>query len=184
MNNGDQYDSRLWKVLEKERLADLSQFHQLEFFDEVPLFSRDADIAFLKRDAPDAANRILLGFALRFLKSVIAYQEHSKRYFAAITVWNIADHDILVPNLFVWYDAVPKLTGQLFLHSVTTSFGKSIRRFVSGLDRAGVLEVLEDTATDPETARAFVGLSQAPYRAFLPLGGFATAATVSRGKGR
>ena len=47
MNNGNNYESRLWGLLEEEKLADLSQFHQRGFFDEVPLYSREADIDFL-----------------------------------------------------------------------------------------------------------------------------------------
>src|SRR5947209_473582 len=85
MNNGDDDESKLWAVLTKEHLVDLSQFHKRRFFDEVPLYSRDSDIDFLAGYTNERANRILLGFALKFLKSVVSYEEHHAPYFAAIT---------------------------------------------------------------------------------------------------
>src|SRR5439155_22935048 len=91
-----QYENRLWKILEKEQLADLSQFHQRGVFDEFPLFSRESDIDFLLKEEGAAAGEVLLRFALKFLKAVIAYEEHRAGYFAAVTVWiNFAD--LLVP---------------------------------------------------------------------------------------
>ena len=84
MIDTDNYESRLWRLLEKGKLADLSQFHRPGFFDEVPLYSRESDVDFLPDD--ETANEVLLGFALKFLKSVIAYEQHRSGYFAAITV--------------------------------------------------------------------------------------------------
>src|SRR5437762_4130479 len=88
-NNANDYESRLWRLLEKEKLADLSQFHRHGFFDEVPLYSRESDISFLPGDK-DEASAILLRFALKYLKSVVAYEEHQTGYFAAITVSSLS----------------------------------------------------------------------------------------------
>lgn len=159
MNN--HFENRLWKLLEKEKLTDLSQFHQRGSFDEVPLFSRESDIEFLPKD--DAATAILLRFALKFLKAVLAHEQHQTGYFAAITVWSPADP--LVPNLFFWCDDDRGLKEQLALDEATTSFAKQIKKFVSKLHLGEKFEIREDNSTVPDATRVFI----APERGFLPL---------------
>jgi len=109
------YDAKLWEVLEKRKMADLSQFHQQDFFDEAPLYTRRSDVDFLPNG--ETANEMLLGFALKFLNSVIAYEQHSKGYFAAITLWGFSD-DRLVPNIFAWCRPVEESEGKLPLRRV------------------------------------------------------------------
>jgi len=48
MTVNGQYESKFWKILEKEGLADLSQFHRFGFFDEVPFYSRHSQVSFLR----------------------------------------------------------------------------------------------------------------------------------------
>jgi hypothetical protein len=175
MNN--HYENRLWKLLEKEKLTDLSQFHQPESFDEVPLFSRESDIEFLLKD--DAASEILLRFALKFLKSVIAYEEHQTAYFAAITVWSLSA-DPLVPNLFVWCGDVRDLKEKLALDAATTSFGKQIKKLVSKLHLDEEFEVREDTSTLPDATRAFIVPERPPYQGFVPLTAFRKQAKAAK----
>ena len=167
MNNGNNYESRLWGLLEEEKLADLSQFHQRGFFDEVPLYSRESDIDFLG-DGKKTASEILLRFALKFLKSVIAYEEHHTGYFAAITVWSLSA-DPLVPNLFVWCGAVRELEKKLALTVVTTPFGKQIKKLVQRLHLGESFEVLEDISTVPDTTRVFIAPVRPPYEGFVAL---------------
>ena len=88
MNNGNDYESKLWAVLAREHLVDLSQFHKRHFVDEVPLFSRESDIEFLSEYGTKRANSLLLNFALKFLKAVVSYEDHRSTYFAAITIWS------------------------------------------------------------------------------------------------
>src|SRR5262245_39824865 len=76
MNKGENYESKFWAILTKEHLVDLSQFHKGNFFDEVPLFSRESDIEFLFVYPIHEINSILLRFALKFLKAVVSYEEH------------------------------------------------------------------------------------------------------------
>ena len=90
------YDSVLWKILEKGRLADLSQYHASPIFEEVPLYSRLSDISFLADLLTDEANQILLEFSLKFLNSVIAYEVHRAPYLAAISVWNFSENGPMV----------------------------------------------------------------------------------------
>jgi len=171
-------ESRLWKLLEKENLTDLSQFHQQGFFDEVPLYSRQSDVDFLPDDKNEA-NEILLRFALKFLKSVVAYEQHRTGYFAAITVWNFSDA-LLVPNLFVWCDALRGLKDKLRLQAVTTTFGKEMKQLAPRLDRGEQFEVLEDALTLPETTRVFIALARPPYPGLATLGSFRRLARTAK----
>lgn len=166
MNN--HYENRLWKVLEAEKLTDLSQFHQ-RGFDEVPLFSRESEIEFLLKD--DAANEILLHFALKFLNAVIAYEQHQSGYFAAITVWSRSAQP-LVPNLFVWCGDVKSLKARLALDATTTTFAKQISKLVSKMHLGEKFDVREDTSTGSDATRVFIAPERPPYHGFLPLNKF------------
>ena len=126
------YEAKLWAVLGREHLVDLSQFHKRNFFDEVPLFSRGSDIDFLSMYGSKRANSILLNFALKFLKAVVSYEEHRSAYFAAITVWSSTASELIVPNLFVWSGSIRRLQKKLVLDGVGTPFGRTIKRLVSG----------------------------------------------------
>lgn len=166
-SNGD--DSKFWQVLEKNRLVDLSQFHKRGFYEEVPLYSRLSDISFLSDLSSDEASVLLLRFALKFLKSVISYEEHQTPYFAAITVSDFSTKDPIVPNLFVWFESVSKLYPRLTLRAVTTPFGKKIKRLVSRLRLPESFEVVEDTITIPDLPRVFIAPSLPPYQNFVPV---------------
>jgi hypothetical protein len=178
MNDTSNYESRLWKLLEEKKLADLSQFHQQGFFDEVPLYSRESDVAFLPDD-DNEANEILLRFALKFLKSVIAYEQHAPGYVAAITLWDYSDARF-VPNLFVWHAPLRELKEKLVLKAVTTPFGKKIKKLSPRLKLRNQFEVLEDHSTVPDATRVFLGPVQPPYRGFVTLDRFRRPERVSK----
>lgn len=165
MNND--YEHRLWKLLEKQKIADLSQFHR-SGFDEVPLFSRESDIEFLLKN--DRANEILLRFALKFLKAIISYEQHPTGYFAAITVWSQAEP--LVPNLFVCCGDVQDIKEKLVLNGARSSFAKYIKKLVSKLQSGKNFGIREDISTDPEAIRVFIAPERPPYEGFMPLTAF------------
>ena len=173
----ENYDARLWKLLEERNLADLSQFHQQGFFDEVPIYSRETDVDFLPDDK--TANEVLLGFALKYLKSVIAYEQHPGGYSAAITVWDFTE-DRLVPNMFVWCGAVRELAEKLVLRTVETSFGKRIEKLVSKLRLGNQFSVLEDALTVSDTPRVFIAPVEQPYQGFGTLEHFRSPALNSQ----
>jgi hypothetical protein len=175
MNNN--YDTKLWAVLERAKLGDLSQFHRQGFFDEVPLYSRESEVGFLRNGVKE--DEVLLSFALRFLRSVIAFDQHRDGYFAAITVWDFSDA-LLVPNLFVWCGPVGVLEAKLVLRKVDTEFGKRISALVPRLGLATRFSVLEDTHTDPDTARVFIAPRDRPYQGFLTLDHFRSRAVTSK----
>jgi hypothetical protein len=178
MNDNNNYESGLWKLLEKEKLTDLSQFHQRGFFDEVSLYSRESDVDFLPDDEK-AASAILLRFSLKFLKAVIAYEEHRTAFFAAITVWSFSP-DPLVPNLFVWCGAIRELEDRLTLNEVRTPFGRRVKRLVSRLRLSDQFQVLEDTSTIPDSTRVFLAPTRLPYLGFVPLDTFRRPANAAK----
>ncbi len=182
MTDTNNYESRLWRLLEANNLADLSQFHRRGFFDEVPLYSREADVDFLPGDGIEA-NEILLRFALKFLKSVVAYERHRRNFFAAITVWSFSDAP-LVPNLFVSCGTLRELDRKLALSVVATPFGKQMTRLVPRPRFGEEFTILEDTSTVPDTARVFIAPAHPPYEGFVPLDHFRRPARASKGRER
>ncbi len=169
MTNGKNYDSALWTILVKERLADLPQYHEPGFFDEVPLFSRLSDLAFLPDTPRGRADSILLAFALKFLKSVIAYEERRSPFFAAITIWEFSEADRIIPNLFAWSGPIGNLKKKLSLDDVETSFGRRVRKLVRQTHLHGPFEVLEDLSEGIEMPRVFISLASQPYPGFVPI---------------
>ena len=163
------YDSALWKALEKNRLADLSQYHATPMFEEVPLYSRLSDISFLSDLSTDEMNQILLGLSLKFLSSVIAYEVHRTAYLAAISVWDFSENDPIVPNLFVWSGPAQKLRDTLVLGKAKSSFARRIKRLAAQHHSQGAIEVFEETPVLNETFRVFLGPTAPPYKSFLPL---------------
>jgi hypothetical protein len=172
MKNGSSYESMLWKVLEKEGLVDMSQFHTPRILDEVPLYSRIAHIAFLSNLPRDDANLTLLRFSLKFLKSVISYEEHRTPFVAAISIWSHADDALLVPNLFVWSAPVSRMVDRLTLTTVKTRFAKEIKGHIARLRLTDQFDVLEDVVSEPGASRVFIGPSLPPYPNFVPLFAF------------
>jgi hypothetical protein len=172
--NGD-YESKLWKVLEKEGLADLSQFHRNGFFDEVPFYSRTADVSFLRPLGRDKADSALLGFAMKYLKALTWYEIPDRPFLAAITVWHNPNDELIVPNLFVCNGNVgERIEENLALHQVKAAPSKRINRLLSRLQMIESHEVLEDNSTSPDSTRVFIGYSVPPYPNVVPLHVFET----------
>jgi hypothetical protein len=178
MSDMNNYESRLWRMLEEKKLADLSQFHRPGFFDEVPLDSRQSDVDFLPEDESEA-NGVLLRFTLKYLKSVVAYEPHRTGYMAAITVWSFADSP-MVPNLFVWCGALRELKKKLALKAVATPFGKRMKKLVPRLKVGDRLDVLEQASTVPDTIRVFIGPARPSYPGFVTLERFRRPARASK----
>lgn len=164
MSSSNHIESRLWHLLEKEKLADLSQFHQPGHFDEVPLYSRDSDVEFVGKDAGSA----LLLFSLKFLRAVVAYQEHRRGYVAAITLRkDVGEH--LVPHLFFACEEIQPLQKHLVLQSPATSFGKRIKKMIDRCDLGVPFDVFEESVEVDDETRVFISLALPPYLGFATL---------------
>lgn len=184
MKTDNHHESKLWELLEKERLADLSQYHRPHFFEEVPLYARASDLVFLSNYSKDEANAILLRFSLKFLKALISYEEHRTPFLAAITVWECSKDDAVVPNVFVWSDPILKLHDRLCLQEVKTPFAKKMKQLVTRLRLRDRFEVFEDVSTVAEMARIFIGPAVPAYQGFLPLSVFRKRILAGAGKKR
>jgi hypothetical protein len=181
MNNYNYIESKFWKILTKDHLVDLSQFHKVPFFDEVPLFARESDLAFLSEYTSEQVNTLLLRFALKFLQSVVSYEEHRAAFFAAITAWSFATSDPLIPNLFVWSGPMRRLEKRLRLDEATTPLGRKIKSRVLKLGLRDRFEVLEDRSGTPGGSHVFISYSEPPYPRFVPIGTFRKARSQAAG---
>jgi hypothetical protein len=171
------YEPELWKLLEKQKLAELSQYHQRGFFDEVPLYTRESEVRFLRELNGEGA-KTLLRFSLKFLKSIIAYEEHAKGYLAAVTFWNFTD-TFPVPNFFIACEAVRRLDESLSLRPVTSAFGKHMKKVLASVDASKRFDILEDSTTVPGTPRVLMALARPPYRGYVTLNRFRKSAKAS-----
>ncbi len=164
------YESKLWKILEKEGLADLSQYHRDAYFDEVPLYSRFEDVSFLRELGRDKADTALLRFGLKFLKALTWYEVPERPFFAALTVWHNPDDELIVPNLFVCNgDVYERVGDHLALGPVKVMASKRIEKLISRLQMIESHQVLEDIATAPLTSRVIIGYPIPPYPNIVPL---------------
>ncbi len=161
-------DSCFWRILGANGLADLSQFHQSEFCDEVPLYSRESEVSFLEEVDCDRANTILLTFAWKFLNAVISYERHSEPYFVAITVWDFDSGRLIVPNLFV--HSGKGLKSRLALETVKSPFGRKVKALLPRRGPSHEYELGEDRLSVEGNTRVLIGPAVAPYRAFQTVG--------------
>jgi hypothetical protein len=144
-------------------LEDLSLFHRDDFFEEVPLFTRSTDIAFLARLGREDADACLLDFGLKYLDGVLRYRVPRRAFFAAITIVDYGKSQPLVPSIFVCNGGIgERLRGRLILRPPTTAFAARIASAVGSLDGPGRHRVLQDTLTVPRKTRVFVGRKGLP----------------------
>jgi hypothetical protein len=173
MKYNGEYESRMWRVLEKENLANLSQYHRPGFFDEVPLYSRLADVSFLRRLSRDQADIFLLSFGIKFLKALIWYEIPRQPFLASLTIWNNPEDSLIVPHILVCSGKVRKRLGErLALQKVHDAPAKRIMKLFSRLHLPDPLQVLEDNSTTPDMSRVFIGYKTAPYPKVIPLQSF------------
>ena len=167
-----EYESRLWQLLGKEKLTDLSQFHRAGC-NEVPLFSRERDLKFLPRDR-GISNEIVLGFALKFLNSVIACERHPDGYFAAVTFWS-EPPEPFVPGIFVSCGAIESFKDSLPLDPVASALGQQVKSILSDMAMPEKFDIREDRSTDADAIRVLVSPRKLPYRGFVTLASLTTA---------
>lgn len=146
------------RVLGEQKLDDLSQFQRVGFFDEVPLFSRYAQIAFLDDQDRDRANETLLELGLEYLDRIYCeFQAPEGSFFAGLTAYAPAEGDYLQPSIFVYHGLIGEhLLGRLNLSAPDSVFGAWVARHVGDRPYA----VMQDTETVPGEVRVFIGLAR------------------------
>lgn len=158
------------RVLAHEGLDDASAFIQADFFDEIPLYSRYAQIEPLIGPS-ESSDEVLLALAIEYLEEVASHVSPPNEVqtrpahdlLLAITVWD-GDDDYIVPNLFVCHGQVRERLQKLDLREPRSPFGRKIADLVRQLDSTRRLLVLEDTDTVPGDVREFIGYGASPGR--------------------
>jgi hypothetical protein len=185
MSEGDDLESRLWRVLEEERLSDLPQYHREGFFDELPLYSRFAQVAFLEDQGPRRANAALLRFGLKFLDALVAYEVPRLPFLAALTLWDNPDDCLLVPQIFVCCgDVRERLGSGLVLQEGRSVFAARVAKILAAVDPAGRYQLLEDVSTVPGTSRAVIGNRRVPFPNMVRLETFKPRSAATRRRAR
>jgi hypothetical protein len=162
-------------LLRARQLADpVSSFSIPDFFDEVPLYARYAEVEFLKKFGN--VDLLLVKLALDYLERVTSASRHSKaRRFAAITVINDDEDEFIVPSVFVCNGSVSTRLRELHLSLPSKGLGKRIEALVKDAKLNGCYCVLEDRDTIPGDVRVFIGHKS-------PLPGFVSPKLFVKGK--
>ena len=159
------FDDFRHQVLEPEGLADPSRFVAGDFFDEIPLYSRYAQVEpFLRgKRSPD---NVLLDMALEYLAEVCGEAKLRRGFVAAITIPDDAipgdaipdekEFRYLVPSLFVCKGNIRRRLNGLRLRKPLTAFGKRIAAVLKQVDPKSTFGILEDTLTVPGQPRVFI----------------------------
>ncbi len=154
-------------VLRKGGLADRSIFDRRQFFAELPLYSRYAQVEFLK-DYGDP-NTLLIELALDYLAD-LAHQHRGKtEWFAAVTILDDSDSDLFVPNILVCNGDLWPLRG-LHLKRVATIFAAQVRSILTSCCGSH-FQVMQDKETVPDMVRLFLSY-RAPPGKMVPMSRF------------
>jgi hypothetical protein len=149
-------------VLKEQHLADAaSMFADPDFFDEVPLYSRYAQVDFLKQYGD--VDLLLMELSLDYLNrvtSVVKFGNDTR--LTAITVIRDADDQYIVPSVLVCNGQVNTRLKELHLSSPSDGLGKSVESLVKRARLQGAFTVFEDRSTVAGDVRVFVGYKSPP----------------------
>ena len=144
------------KLLKAEKLLDLTQFYSADLCDEVSLYSRHKQVSFLHDMTVDLANQTLLAMGLDFLECIITNHPAANPFFAALTVWQDDDDELIVPSIFVCNIHPRRQLEALMLHKAKAPFSKKISKLVRMAAGPKYLR-LEDNKTLEDDIRVFIG---------------------------
>lgn len=179
-----EYTQRFADVLAEERLDDLSQFYREGFFDEIPLYSRSSQVAFLDALDRRTADRVILGLGLTYLDELVQFGHPAAEFLAAVTVFDFGKNERLVPGIFVCHGKVDEvLKGRLRLRAPKSVFGARVSRIVSELGGAERYEVLQDTLSVPRKVKVFIGCKSHPDPQMVAISAFKGRDREARGAG-
>jgi hypothetical protein len=155
--------TRFEDLLTSERLADVSAaFGGRDFCDEVPLYSRYEQIAFLAESGD--INRALLQLSLDYLDRILASIAPAPDGWAAISVVQDTESEPIVPAVFLCTRQGKERLSQLRLAVDTrTELGRLVKGLVGATRPDGPAYcILEDTETVPDQVRVFVSKQMPP----------------------
>jgi Immunity protein 15 len=153
----------LSEVIKIQGLDDLSVLTDVDFFDEVPFFTRASDVSFLERLGRDGAEKLLIEFALEYLRNLIQHNNSRSDMLAAITIVDHGKRDILVPNIFVCNGRIEDLAENRFtLNAPRSAFAEKITSLVGQCDVNGHHQIFEDRKSISRRVRVFIGEETLP----------------------
>ncbi len=159
--------SQFENLLRKGGLADRSIFDRRQFFAELPLYSRYAQVEFLK-DYGDP-NTLLIELALDYLDDLTQRHRGKTEWFAAVTILDDSDSDLFVPHIFVCNGDLWPLRG-LHLKRVATTFAGYVRSILMSYC-GSQFQVMQDKETVPGMVRLFLSFRVPPGK-LVPMSRF------------
>jgi hypothetical protein len=141
------------RLLKEEGLDPRSVGQDPTYFDEVPLYSRDSQVTFLKGMRRSEQERTLLWMAVRFwteAEANLIALKYRRRYMNFLSIWGWAHDELPMPYFSFCGSDLGRITG-LRLSAPSSKFSYGIRDHLSqlGLGSAAVLyEALEAVPGD------------------------------------
>jgi hypothetical protein len=168
---------RFAAVLKAELLADIpSSFRDPTFFDEVPLYSRYAQIDFLKEYGE--VDRLLLELSLEYLQRAESELATTKsNRFIAVTIFRSDADEYIVPSIFVCNSKAGTRLKSLHLLPPSKGLGEYIKSLMQKIGRPQDYYVLEDRTTVPDDVRVFISYKSPPL-GMVSLEAFTNGATL------
>jgi hypothetical protein len=168
---------RFAAVLKAELLADIpSSFRDPTFFDEIPLYSRYAQIDFLKEYGE--VDQLLLELSLEYLQRVESELAISKsKRFIAVTVFRDDANEYIVPSIFVCNGKARARLKDLHLLPPSKGLGETIKILMQKIGHPQDYYVLEDRTTVPDDVRVFISY-KSPPPGMVSLEAFTNGATL------
>ena len=153
---------RFNSVLKEEHLDEIpSSFREPGFCDEVPLYSRYAQVDFLKQYGE--VDRLLLELSLDFLERVKSEWTPGKpKRLIAVTIVRDDVDEHIVPYIFVCNSAPKTRLKELHLSPPSKGLGQHIQNLLRKTAHPQDYSVLEDRHTVPGEVRVFVSYKSPP----------------------
>jgi hypothetical protein len=167
MNIAPELKYRFESVLKEEQLDDRTFLDAAGFFDELPLYSRYRQIAFLSRYGD--VNELLLKLSLNYLDSIIDQKRSLAECFAAITVWDHGNTEYIVPNIFVCNGWISRRLSRLRLAPADSAFAKSLSRTLKVANGSSEFVLAQDTISSPGSTRVFIAFRRARSKRVVTL---------------
>jgi hypothetical protein len=148
-------------VLKAGRLDGIpSSFRDPAYFDEVPLYSRYAQVDFLKQYGD--VDRLLLELSLEYMNRVISERTATQqKRFVAVAIIRDSD-EFIVPHIFICNGNARARLKDLHLSLPSAGLGKNIESLLRQIDKSRQYGTLEDRTTREDDVRVFVSYKSPP----------------------
>lgn len=146
---------KLEAVLRDEKLDDRSRYDTPGFFDEIPLYSRYRQVAFLRKYGDP--EQLLIEFALEYLESIARAKRSPTECFASITVMEHQDAELIVPCIYICNGRIKSRLRTLRLARPSSKFAAALKSSLEELNATSRYALAQDTISAPGHVRVFIG---------------------------